>query len=119
MTAAVQPRRTRPWLAPLAFGLVLIGAIALVLVLFRSSGEADLPPQPAAFQPSAPARPVAALDVQQAAGGRFTLSDGSRDLQFAPGTKVELLRPESAAGIQPGDWLQVIGIPNEVRRSEE
>jgi hypothetical protein len=88
---------------------------AVVLVLARRAAEPDVPPEPSAFQPPTPARPVTAVDVQQAAGGRLALSDGSRDAPFAEGARIEVLRPATVADIRPGDWLLVVGIPNEVR----
>ena len=115
MTVLPARRLFPAWLPP----AILLGAIvivfAVVILLARRAAEPDVPPEPAAFVPPAPAHSVKALDVQQASGGRVSLSDGSRDVAIVPGARIEVLRPASAADIRPGDWLGVIGIPNEVR----
>jgi hypothetical protein len=114
---AVAPaRRIVPaWLPPVLLLVAIVMAFAVVILLARRAAAPDVPPEPAAFQPPAPAHPVTALDVQQASAGRVSLSDGSRDVAFAPGARIEVLSPASAADIRPGDWLAAIGIPNEVR----
>jgi hypothetical protein len=112
----VTSRRGLPsWLPPVLLLTAIAAAFAAVLVLARRAAEPDVPPEPSAFQPPTPARPVTAVDVQQATGGRFALSDGTRDASFAGGARIEVLRPATAADIRPGDWLTVVGIPNEVR----
>lgn len=115
MTAIPSRRLLPAWLPPVLLLAAIVAIFAGVILLARRAAEPDVPPEPAAFQPPAPAHAVTALDVQQASGGRLVLSDGSRDVAFAPGVQVELLRPASAAEIRPGDWLVAIGIPNEVR----
>ena len=37
------------------------------------------------------------------------------DLALAPSTRVEVLRPARPSDVRAGDWLAVVGIPNEVR----
>lgn len=115
MTAAV-PRRSFPaWLPPLLVIAGIVVAGIAVILLARRAGAPDVPPEPPAFQPPAPARPVTALDVQQAGDGRLTLSDGSRDVKLKPDARVETLLPTTAGDVRTGDWLVVVGIPNEVR----
>jgi len=115
MTIAARPRRFPAWLLPVAFAVVLVIGMIAVLLLARRTAAPDVPPEPPAFQRPPLTRPVVALDVQQAANGRLTLSDGSRDVQLRSDVRIDVLRPETAAGVQPGDWLGVIGIPNEIR----
>jgi hypothetical protein len=113
---ALPSRRLLPaWLPPVLLVAAIVAAFAGVLLLAQRAAEPDVPPEPAAFQPPVPVRPVTALDVQQAAAGRLALSDGSRDISLADGAGIEILRPATASDIRPGDWLTVIGIPNEVR----
>ena len=113
---AVPARRSLPaWLAPALLLAAIALAFAAVILLARRAAAPDVPPEPPALRPPAPARPATALDVQQAASGRLTLSDGTRDTPLAPGARVEVLRPATTADVRPGDWLEVIGIPNEVR----
>lgn len=115
MIAAMRRPSPRSWLPLALVGVALLAGIGAVVLLARRSGQSDLPPEPPAFVAPAPVRPVIALDVQQSGGGRFTLSDGSRDASPRPDARVELLRPIEAAQVRPGDWITVIGIPNEVR----
>jgi len=95
--------------------VAIVAAFAAVILLARRAAEPDVPPEPVAFRPPAPAHPVIALDVQQASGGRVSLSDGSRDVTVAQDARIEVQRPATAAEIRPGDWLAAIGVPNEVR----
>jgi hypothetical protein len=115
MTTIAARRRVPPWMAPAVLALVVFAALIAVLVLARRAAAPDVPPEPPAFQTPAPARPVVALDVLQVGGGRLAVSDGSRDVALSPNVRVEVLRPETAAGVRPGDWLAVIGVANEVR----
>lgn len=115
MTALAARRRLPPWLAPAVLALAVLAALLAVLLLARRSAAPDVPPEPTAFRPPAPARPVTVLDVVQESGGRLALSDGSRDVTLNQADRIELLRPETPAQIRPGDWLAVIGVPNEVR----
>lgn len=115
MSAAL-PRRSFPaWLAPLIVVIGIIVAGVVVILLARRAGAPDVPPQPPEFVRPGPARPVTTLDVQQAGGGKLTLSDGSRDVALKPDARVEALRPITVDDIRIGDWLAAIGIPNEVR----
>jgi hypothetical protein len=115
MIATVNRRSSRAWLPLLLLVTLLLVGVGAVILLARRSGRSDLPPEPAPFVAPSPARPVVALDVQQSAGGRLTLSDGSRDLAPHPDARVESLRAISSAEVRPGEWMTVIGIPNEVR----
>jgi hypothetical protein len=108
-------RRVPSWLAPVALALAVLAALIAVLLLARRSAAPDVPPEPPAFQTPATARPVLVLDVLQSGGGRLALSDGSRDVALNPAARVEVLQPETAAGVRPGEWLAVIGVANEVR----
>ena len=115
MTALPRRRAFPAWIAPLALLLALVALFATVILLARRAAAPDVPPEPGAFERPSPVRPVVALDVQQADGGRLTLSDGSRDVPLDSGVRVEALRPATAEQIRPGDWLAVVGVPNEVR----
>ena len=114
--SVVASRRPFPaWLPPvLLIGGIILAAI-VVIALARRAGAPDVPPQPDAFEPPAPVRPTTAFDVQQAAGGRLTLSDGSENVALRPDARVEVLTPVGDGDVRVGDWLAVIGIPNEVR----
>ena len=115
MTALPRRRAFPPWIAPLALLLGLLALFGTVILLARRAAAPDVPPEPPTFERPSPVRPVVALDVQQAGAGRVTLSDGSRDVPLDSALRVEALRPATAEQIRPGDWLAVIGIPNEVR----
>ena len=114
MTAVSERKRLPGWLAPALAAGLLLAMLAAILLFARRSAATDVPPAPPPFAaPPATALPV--LDVQQAGEGRLTLSDGSRDMALAPGVAVERLRPASAGEMRPGEWLAIIGVPNEVR----
>jgi hypothetical protein len=116
MTTADITRRSFPAWAPLLLLVVgIVSAATAVILLARRAAEPDAPPPPPAFQAPSANLPVTALDVQQVAGGRLTLSDGSRDVALRPDARVERLERATAEQVRVGDWLAVIGIPNEVR----
>ncbi|MGE0542695.1 MAG: hypothetical protein AB7R89_21220 [Dehalococcoidia bacterium] len=114
--SALTSRRPFPaWLPPLALIAGIIVAGLIVIGLTRRAAAPDVPPEPDAFQAPSPVRPTTALDVQQAADGRLTLSDGTANVSLKPDAVVEFLTVASAGDIRVGDWLAVIGVPNEVR----
>jgi hypothetical protein len=115
MSVATSRRPFPAWLPPLVLIAGIIVAALVVIGLARRAGAPDVPPEPEEFQPPTAVRPTTALDVQQAADGRLTLSDGSANVTLRPDAKVEVLTPAGATDIRTGDWLAVIGIPNEVR----
>ena len=114
--SALMSRRSFPaWLPPLLLIAGIIVAALIVVGLTRRAAAPDVPPQPAAFEPPAPVRPTTAVDVQQAVDGRLTLSDGAANVTLRPDAAVEFLIPARAGDVRTGDWLAVIGVPNEVR----
>jgi hypothetical protein len=114
--SALMPRRSFPaWLPPLALIAAIIVAALVVVGLTRRAAAPDVPPQPDAFEPPSPVRPTTALDVQQAVDGRLTLSDGMANVSLRPDAIVEFLMPAGAGDVRLGDWVAVIGVPNEVR----
>lgn len=114
--SALMSRRSFPaWLPPLALIVGIIVAALIVVGLTRRAAAPDVPPQPDAFNPPSPVRPTIALDVQQAIDGRLTLSDGTANVSLRPDAVVEFLMPAGAGDVQVGDWVAVIGVPNEVR----
>jgi hypothetical protein len=114
--SALMSRRSFPaWLPPVVLIAGIIVAALVVIGLTRRAAAPDVPPQPDAFEPPAPVRPTTALDVQQAVDGRLTLSDGTANVSLRPDANVEFLMPAGAGDVHAGDWMAVIGIPNEVR----
>lgn len=116
------PRGGLPrWLMPALFGGFLLAGILAVLVLANRTGGSDAPPQPPAFATPAPSRIITAFDVREVAGDVLTLAsagstaDRPATVTVRSDAAIEILTPARAADIEPGDWLTVIGVPNEVR----
>lgn len=109
------PGGGQPWLAPalLAGGLLLILALIAVLVV---AGREDEPPRPGLFAAPAPARPVAVADVQEARAGALVVATagGNEAVTLRSDVQVIRLAPARAGDAAPGDWVTVVGIPNEV-----
>lgn len=106
---------------PALFGLILVAGILAVVVLAARSGGSDAPPRPAPFAPPAPSRVFSAYDVREVTGDVLTLAvagstaDRPASVTLRSGVVVEVLAPATARDIQPGDWITIIGVPNEVR----
>lgn len=123
MTGAAQPqdldtRPNRQWLVPSAGLVLLVIALAAVIILAREGGKSGAPPRSGPFERPATEQSTAVYTVQQVSDGqiRFALADGAPapDVAVPPGAKVELLRPATPADIQPGEWVTVFGVTNEV-----
>lgn len=121
MTTATspEPHPARAWALP---ALVLLGLMLVlggVIVLARRAAAPDTPPVLASLVTPSPVRPVGVYDVRQVNGNEVLLTgEGgatAAPLRLAPETRIEVLRPATAAELRAGDWLTVIGIPNEVR----
>lgn len=108
-------RRVPAWSVPLALVGVLLVSVGLTLALARRSASPDTPPQPPAFVPPLPSIPVQAFDVQQAGASGVWLANDRAPLQLRTDARVEALVPATLMDVQPGQWLAVIGVPNEVR----
>ncbi len=115
---SVEPRASRQWLVPFAGILVVLAALAAVIVLARDSGKTGAPRPPGPFERPAEEAQFAVYTVSQVAGGRlqFSLTDGAPapDVAVPPGARIEVLRPARASDLQPGDWVTVFGVTNEV-----
>jgi hypothetical protein len=118
-------RLNAPWLVPAALGLAVLATLIAVVVVSQRVGGEDLrpPAPPFAYTGERPA--TVRLNVKQAGGGKITLVEDAAkgapapaSREFAPGTEtvIEVLAPvESITQVTAGDWVSVIGIPNEVR----
>jgi hypothetical protein len=119
--AEVPPaRRRRGLLLPIVLGAVTVGALVGVVVLSQVLGETSQPPTAPAFSPP-PREAVAARDVKDRTGAALILvrregdSAVEESLELRPGLVVERLTPARPTGLNPGDTLVVLGIPNLVR----
>jgi len=114
-----EPRGSRQWLAPLAGMVLVVLALAAVIVLARKGGETGAPPAAGEFQRPVQEDLFAIYTVLQVTGGqiRFALADGAPapDVAIPDGARVEMLGLAEASDVQPGDWVSVIGVTNEVR----
>lgn len=117
-----QPRGNLPrWLVPAVFGAFAVAGMVAIVVLASRSGGSDAPPEPGAFATPPASRVVTAYDVREVAGDVVTLASAgsTADRPFTAsipaGAAVEVLAPATAGELEPGDWVTIIGIPNEVR----
>ncbi|MBI2765116.1 MAG: hypothetical protein HYX53_04300 [Chloroflexi bacterium] len=113
-----------PWLLPLVGFVAVIATLASVILISQRIGANDQPPAAPPLNFPATGPNVTRYTVKQVAGATISISEdvatgkpppAPRDLLLGPGTAIDVLRPIKAAEIQPGQWVQVIGIPNEVR----
>jgi len=92
--------------------LVVLVAAALIIRGLQPgpSGPVKLP----ALHPLQYGADLTRGDVRKLSGTTLTLdaAGGSRDVELAPGTRVEVLLPATPDQIVPGDYLVVGGIPN-------
>jgi hypothetical protein len=119
------PRRfSAGWLLPAALATAAVATIVGVVVLSQHVGNDNVPARPPAFSYSPPATGVTRMSVRQAGNGTLTAVEDApkgaaapnpREITAAASTIVEVLKPSTSAAIQPGDWVTVIGIPNDVR----
>lgn len=115
MTLAARPSRLPRWLLPsLLAAALLLMAVAAALLARRGRDQA--PPVAGPFTPPGPARPALALDVQQARGGDFTLGGPGGTVAAAPaaGAAIILAQPATTVDVAAGDWLTIVGVPNEI-----
>ncbi|MGH2632344.1 MAG: hypothetical protein ACRDG3_02935, partial [Tepidiformaceae bacterium] len=111
------------WVMPVALVLITVATLVAVIVLSRVVGNEHLRPEAPPFTYS-PSQGYARFSVKEATAEKLTVvgdtPDGApapapQDLVPGPATKIEALQPLDAANIAVGDWVAVIGIPNEVR----
>jgi hypothetical protein len=121
--ANFRPRAS--WLVPLGFLVVVLGTLTAVIVLSQHVGQTVTRPNPPPFVPPTNDTTITRFDVKQAGGAQLTLAAPPVKGQAAPpdyilssaaSTRIVVLEPNTAATLpQPGEWVSVIGIPNEVR----
>ncbi|MBA4179821.1 MAG: hypothetical protein C0506_04460 [Anaerolinea sp.] len=100
--------------AAAAIGLAtILGVVFLAWYLNRDT----LPAPPATFQPPPPTVPYYTYNVKDAGQDGLVLSGkaGSADIRIARPATVEVMAPGTPSQLQPGDWVNVIGIIDEVR----
>ena len=118
-------RLNAPWLVPAALGLAVLATLIAVIVLSQRVGDDDLRPQAPPFAYAGERPTTVRLTVKQAGDGKITLVEdaakgapapAAREFALGIETVIEVLTPvESAAQVNAGDWVSVVGIPNEVR----
>ena len=105
---------------PVACLVAIVGVGGVVIGLSQTVGGSDERPPPPAFTGPA-AAVITVLDVKQRNGDKLTLikqigeTATQQEFVVTPGLAVERLRPITAADVQPGDWVTVIGIPDDVK----
>lgn len=116
-------RDLKPWLAPVAVVLALVIGLGAIVVLSRRAAAPDAPPDPPSFTAPVKANPVEAHNVQSVAGGTIRIASGAdasggavlKDLEATASTRFDLLAPMVNSEIATGDWVQLIGVPNQVK----
>jgi hypothetical protein len=111
-----------PWLIPVVLGVALASAVVFVIVLAQRASNPDAPPEPGPFVAPTPAERTAVFDVEGIDGGTLTVSGGAADgrksgveLNLPPDGRADVIETATASDIKPGDWITVIGVPNEVK----
>ena len=104
----------------LGCALAVLAAGTGVIFLSQKVGGSDEPPKAKAFV--APLKSsFTALDVKSRDGGRLTLIEQKgetavqRELILTDAVKIERLSRITPADLKVGDWVTLIGIPNEVK----
>ncbi len=99
----------------LLIGVLLLAGVAAVLALTAGSRDRQ-PPRAAPFVPPPSAARAVARDVQQATAGAIVLGSeaGSVTGAIAASAPVYAVRPARPADVRTGDWVTVVGVPNEV-----
>ena len=109
------------WIIPVALAALMVAAaIAIVLVAGRQ-GAVDAPPLPADFILASPiGESYRVFDVREVRGSTVTISsltasdDELLEVQFSATARLELLDHATLDDIALGQWVTVIGVPNEV-----
>lgn len=99
-----------------AVGLGLLAILAVILLAWYLNRD-TLPARPATFSMPEKASPAHAYDVKEAGANGLVLAsrDGSAELRVGVPASVEVIAPAPAATIAVGDWVNVVGIVDEVR----
>lgn len=94
-----------------------LATILFVVLLAWYLNRDTLPSPPASFQAPGPMVPTFTYEVKEASGDSLVLSGkaGSPDIKVARPTAVEVMAPAAGAEFKVGDWVNVIGIVDEVR----
>ncbi len=99
----------------LLIGALLLAGVAAVLALTISGRDRE-PPRAGPFVPPPSAARAIARDVQQASPSAVVLGSeaGSVTGAIAASTPVYTVRPARPGDVRVGDWVTVVGVPNEV-----
>ncbi|MEP7215654.1 MAG: hypothetical protein ABI782_05325 [Anaerolineaceae bacterium] len=114
MTPQATPHPRRAWLLPAAVIAILVMVVAATLGLAWQLNRDTLPAAPPTFRAPAPSIAVSVYEVKEANAGGLVLAS-------ADGTDVRVPRPSSidavvqGGSLKAGDWVNVIGIVDEVR----
>ena len=124
MTTPGSRRFSGGWILPAVLVTAAVATILGVVVLSQHVGSDNVPPQSPPFSYSPPATGVTRMSVRQSTNGNLTAAEDApkgsaapspRQISASSSTIVEVLKPATSAAIQPGDWITVVGIPNNVR----
>ncbi len=116
-------RDLKPWIAPVAIVLALVIGLGAIVLLSRRAAAPDAPPEAPAYTAPAKSSPMQAYDVQSVSGTTIRVAAGAdtstgavtKDLETTATTRFETLQPIANGDVAVGDWLQIIGVPNQVK----
>lgn len=102
---------------PIVASALGLATILFVILLAWYLNRDTLPSPPASFQAPGPTVPSFVYEVKEASGDTLVLSGkaGSPDIRVARPTAVEVMAPAAASEFTVGDWVNVVGIVDEVR----
>jgi len=111
-----------PWLVPAGLAALLVAALVLVVVLASKAAQPDTPPALKEFGAPVGEHPFVAYDVERFAGGALVVSGGvgankKESAQITPpaSVRVEVLELVQPPAYRAGDWITIIGVPNQVK----
>jgi hypothetical protein len=119
----IRAARFIPWrsLALPALCILILGAaLGLALLLASLVSDDGIPPKAPAFVTPEPST-MTVVDVKQRRGNDLVVirqvgTDSVEEpLALTAETRIERLRPAVVADVEVGDWLTIVGVPNEVR----
>ncbi len=113
------------WMVPVVLlGAALALLTGIVVVSQRVGRESQRPDAPPFSPPAAFPTNYQRLVVRQVTGSAITLGSDSSSgrpeskattFDASAGAVIEVISPATAASLQPGEWMSVIGITNSVR----
>ena len=115
MTAQPASASSRAWLLPASVAAIAVAVVTITVGLAWALNRDDLPPAPPAFRAPAPITPVNVYEIKEANADGLVLgsADGATDIRVPRPTTIDTVL--QGGSLSAGDWVNVIGIVDEVR----